>query len=105
MMLWGGTGSRERHSMTIQFDGSTACRGRNRWFQLAEGDFYFHPSDADREIKATASIWLYSKQRGKMAPILLSFSRREDLGRLVDALAQMHQAWEQHDGAARKEQG
>lgn len=69
--------------MTIElsFDGSTECRGRNRWFQLREVELSHHQWDQ------SMAMYCYSSKRGNIAPIVLHFHHAEELRTLICGLA------------------
>ena len=74
--------------MTIDllFDGSTECRGRNRWFQLREAHISCY-HDLRGEEGYGVSVGLFSKTRGDMPPIMLRITNPEELRTLICGLA------------------
>ena len=65
----------------LSFDGTTECRGRNRWFQLREVELSLHQWDH------SMAMYCYSSKRGNIAPIVLHFHNPNELRTLICGLA------------------
>jgi hypothetical protein len=72
-------------NLTIQFDGSTECRGRNGWFQLHEA--YIWTARDSQSGQVEAHLHVASKVQGNMPPIVMNFTNPEELRQLICGLA------------------
>ena len=68
-------------TIDLTFDGSTECRGRNRWFQLRSAEIML------TQYEPGVMLDIFSSKRGKMAPIILHFHNPEELRTLICGLA------------------